>query len=468
MSDDTRPSRTAPNTLLLYDAQCSTCKILAHKFDRRTGDDVGIRSLYSEEATAMLAERYPDGWEHDYYLIEGDEWHKGARALPKVARATGLRSGAGLVRDFLALRSADDGCDCDDDHATPDRTDRQGITRRTFAGTVSAAALSLQATGVVGASDVRMPTAPTDLRVHAVTVGESADGELTAEIERRPDLIHDEHPLSDETDDSDLDPEESADDGAERVNTEEESLLTDRLDDGVERAIHRVDHTVRFSDPSEAMASAIRQQKAGGRDARLSTFHATLDGDRYAADLQVGRGPAVDADGTPVQRTSMTGTLEHDVAAPVIDFLVADLDDAPVTRHAEAYATGLRALARHYRTLDGTTSFDPDRVAGLYVDLADGVDELATGLDPDVLGDRLRPATNHVAVSGLAGHEGFAEPPANSRPDDVTGSSCDWDCGCGIGWCCGCGVGCGVCAPLPCSPCACCYLDCACGYACCI
>ncbi|HEX9492792.1 MAG TPA: hypothetical protein VGA33_05990, partial [Thermoanaerobaculia bacterium] len=70
--------------VLLYDAKCQICRNLALKLQYNARKPVEIIALSDPEAAKMLERFYPDGWKHDFYLVQNGSCRKGLGALPKL------------------------------------------------------------------------------------------------------------------------------------------------------------------------------------------------------------------------------------------------------------------------------------------------------------------------------------------------------------------------------------------------
>ena len=73
--------------LLLYDAKCPVCRNLAQRIHFVTEKKVEIRSLSTPEAHTVLEKFYPEGWPHDFYVVENGSCKRGVRALPKLLKS---------------------------------------------------------------------------------------------------------------------------------------------------------------------------------------------------------------------------------------------------------------------------------------------------------------------------------------------------------------------------------------------
>lgn len=449
--------------ILLFDGHCGTCKQLAHR-TRNEADELEIHALTTPTAQSLLAEFYPNGWEHDFYLITDGKCKKGMRAVPSIARLTGIRSFGGLVKQFMSLESADEGCGCDDDHEHSADAD-SGFSRRKFVGAASAAAASVPFTGVGAAqAGANLQDPPEDLEVHVARISRDGTGGYEVDIQTRPDLARSEHGLK-ENDigrerllGGDKPKEPEPDVNVKEIVSSDSQELSARSLGTATASVGRMDKEIAVDNPDRDMRHVLDVRS--GATAQTTQYYGTVDHERFGMQLNIAKGPAKRGDTTDVFST-MSGSVEHDVSQPLVDFMVADFD-GQASETIQSYGTAATALADFYAERGNTD------MAGVYREVATNADALYAEFDGNI-DESLELESNIVPVSGLPGYEGFAEPPEYSDVDsaEVTGQGCSFSCSCPGGTCCGCGLGCGVCAPSPCSFCYCCYVGCGCGYECC-
>lgn len=82
---------------LVFDSGCSTCTHIAHAIQEVVEDKLEVISHNSEIAHQLLTKSYPDGWEHQPYLIlaEGEkvQAHSGLRMRFELVRSLGIKKG---------------------------------------------------------------------------------------------------------------------------------------------------------------------------------------------------------------------------------------------------------------------------------------------------------------------------------------------------------------------------------------
>lgn len=443
---------TGDEAVLLYDSHCQVCRQLAHEVRRYAPDRIELVALSEPAAADILSEFYPDGWEHDFYLVEDGVCRKGARSLPRLSRIVGMSEFGSLVGEYatykLRRRDCEQGCD-DHDH---DGAGGPDVSRRSFASMLSAAALPvmypLSKLSDGGPGD-RAARPPRDLDVHVARVRPDGRDGFQADVRPCPDCVRPE-------------PFEADESAGKPVDMEvlDEAVLRDAsLDGDGTLQVRRTDKSVE----PEAVDGKLRQAIVdyGASGGTTTTYHAMADHPRFGVGLNVGHGPAV-VDGTPGAATTMSGKIEHDVARQVVDFVTYDGPTGDVATRLEAHRVGFEALGEFYAGRgDG-------RMADVFAEIADGWTEVSAAFVAAVDDPRLDPVKDHVAVSGIPGFVQYVTPPA-SRHHQVTGFDCS--CSCCVGCCCGCGCGCGcsLCTGCICG-CGCCCGECGggCGCGCCV
>jgi predicted DCC family thiol-disulfide oxidoreductase YuxK len=90
--------------VLLYDAKCQICRNLALKLQYNARRPIDITALSDPEAAKMLERFYPDGWKHDFYLIQNGSCRKGLSALPKLTSIVGARRLGALIGEYTSFR----------------------------------------------------------------------------------------------------------------------------------------------------------------------------------------------------------------------------------------------------------------------------------------------------------------------------------------------------------------------------
>jgi hypothetical protein len=483
--DENADRQDEPNELnepvLIYDARCGLCSRLAHKLRRSDSTEVEIVALSSPKASRILDEFYPDGWSHDFYLVNDGACRKGARAIPAIAKIAGIRNSSGLIREYVSHKyygEECDGCDHDHDHthddqqSTPDNRSIGGkMSRRAFGGmlSASAAAVSLSPLAeLASATDTQQHPAPPDnLQVHVAMVSPDGQGGFEAEIQNRRDLARSEHPLQGQTLDQDEESRHLSRDSdnkklfAGSLNVDAPQAPRSSTTDAPLQ-IRKMEKSIKLRNPEPQMKQALQLQGNEQR-AETTSYHGFVDHQRFGLNTHVGYGPAVSESAGPTVSTTLSGTIEHDTARPVVDFLVSTADDLHAADHLGAYVTGIQKLAEFYASQGDT------EMATLYKDMAPSMQGVQEQFDATVDDQRLTPESNIVAISGLPGYKGFAEAPAAAQSDQKVGHECALTCVCTLEpVCCGCGIGCGLCLPTPCKVCGCCKGYCGCSYSCCL
>lgn len=447
--------------MLLYDAKCGLCKSLALEVRSYARKPIELVALSDPEASRILSEFYPDGWSHDFYVVEDGTCRKGARALPKLARIVGARRFASLVGDYATYKRHSEECGQGADHEPNvdhgNHENPTGVSRRSFTSMMGAGAFSLAAPLSRLTSNDERPfgnNPPKDLSVHVAEVTPDGNGGFGVSLQRRPDLVLSEKPTTDVS-------AEDRKDNNRTVHAREKSTLAEgALNSGASFQIRKVVNEVEFENPDPKSQTAMRAQGGDDHSAQLTTYGVASDHQRFTASIHAGRGPVISAAGEPTEMTTMTGTIEHDIAQPVIDFVWVDAEDLTLSAHVDAYAIGVGALRQFYsdhRNADLTS---------LYDDIEGRLQELQENIDASIDEQQLVPASNQIAISGLPGFQQFAKPPEESQPIVQNGLTCSWGCALDT-WCCGIGPGCGICES-PCDPFGgCCVVGFSCGYYCC-
>lgn len=469
------------NGTVVYDGQCQVCRQLAFKLRDTSNGTIDILPLESPEAEELLQLFYPNGPEHDFYFVKDGSCSKGLRTIPKIARATGIRDFGGLVKEYVILknRSNQSGdCDCDShsDASKASNTSESGrpITRRAFTGAMTAGIATLMSGSALG-SRTANTWAPQNLRVHVARVTKDGNGGFETTIEKRQDLIHSEDPLKDESRSEESIQDEStnrdANSSAEELSSDSTNLATGTIGSNGEVSVDRVTSVldIEGADADLRTAASMKGIDDGmlaqttqdiGSLTQTEVYSGTIDHRRFDLRIHAGNGPAVTKAGEAKVQTTMAGEIQHDLAVPVIDYVVSDIDNATVSQHTEAYIAGVEQLKQFHNgaNLGG--------VEEVYDSIQDGLNETKRHFAESVDEDQLVAVSNHIGISGIPGFHQYALPPEDDQSDVVTGQSCGAECGCYIDLCCGCGLDIGVCT-TPIKLCGCCVAGCGCGIECC-
>ncbi|MDA8372443.1 MAG: hypothetical protein M0026_21585 [Nocardiopsaceae bacterium] len=407
------------SAVLIYDASCSLCTGLATKIRHHARTPVEIRALSDPRAAQLLAEFYPNGWEHDFYLVEEHACSKGARSLNKLRKYVGARLLAQLVGEYASAK------------VTAKRASlggNGGVKGRALAAVEASIAGFPRVPGAfeqpspdhvvnfaegrvdhTGSIDVRAWTNTGKLRKieHFTRSSEHAEGRVQRV---------DEHTLRD------------------LVIPQIGPLVIDRAEIVKERVLN----------------SGVERRS-------MVTLNAALEAPRYHIGIFVGHGDLETEDGV-IQGATMAVGIRHDLAVPVADVVtLADGSSQPVRRHLDSYSASLGRLKDVHSAAEGRAG-----LVSLYEDIRQGFDRLVQEFADVVPGD-YRPLKNRMLVSATPEILRFVEyPPSFSS---VVPTGCDCSCSCGA--CCAVGCGVGACIPpKPCGP-GCC-ISCGCGCGCCL
>ncbi|WP_164471683.1 thiol-disulfide oxidoreductase DCC family protein [Halosimplex salinum] len=452
---------TSSNGTVVYDGQCQVCRHLAFKLQDGSDGAIDILPLESQEAGRMLRQFYPDGPEHDFYYVEDGSCSKGVRAIPRIARAAGVREFGGLVKEYALLKHQSEqsgDCGCGDDHETESATatdsGENSISRRAFTGAMSAAAATLM-TGTALGAEPTSSYAPRNLEVRVATVTPDGNGGFETEVRRRQDLIHSADPLEGKSSDTDT---ETA---LEKVSSDTTELAAGTVGSSGELKVDKVTSTIDISGVDSRLQEAASLQGDGdGSLMQKAVYTGSVDHRRFDMSVNAGRGPVVTEAGETAIQTTMAGEIHHDVAVPSIDYVVFDVEEAPVTDHFDAYVAGVERLREIHD--DGGNG----ELAGVYADIEAGLRETRGQFAESVAEDDLVAVSNHVGLSGIPGFHQYALPPAEAQSDVSMGADCGAECSCSIDICCGCGISAGICT-TPIKFCGCCVAQCGCGVECC-
>lgn len=408
--------------LLLYDGKCTVCRNLAQKIHFMSEREVEIRALSTPEAQQVLDDHYPDGWEHDFYVVDDGTARRGARALTRLTGALGVKNMTSVLAEFGYMKLA------------PKAQASCSGVERSKRNALKVAALSPL---LLGFSKLRTdgPFTGDDgvgFSVNVAEVDKLGYGEFRARAYNCPECVGQPKAM------------QGLSQGAE-AHMIEDRMLSDRpfpalaaRGDTPTLKVKRV----KFEKTTPQNGSLVRSVRSG--------YTSLFDHPRYGMALNFGRRDDV---------TSLAGMVHHDLPYTEVDWVVfkTDIDDA--ASHFRAYAEGLRSLAGLHRRKGQTD------MAALYRQMAEALGTLAEPFT-DIVGEPLLTNTNELLVTSMPEALRFVSLPAGLKADAaVAAAGCDCSCSCNV--CCACGCGIGICITnIPCF-CDCC-ISCGCGCGCCL
>src|SRR6266571_4230550 len=417
--------------LLLYDHKCTFCRNLAYKIHLSTAKTVDIRALSDPEAARILEKFYPEGWSHDFYIVENGACRKGLRALPKLLKTLGPARFGSALAEYLTFKLSQTSCEL--------RHDGHGVqvSKRNL---LKYAAMTPVLYGAAKLPKLEEPfrESPGGILVHIAEVDPRGSRDYAARAYRcdqclRPTSHYGVAPAGSKT--------RTLEESVLREATVRSSSLN-----GSGTASPRVRQSVIESERS-VDGQVLR---------RTMTMHnGLLDDPRYNVSINVGYGPVTTAART-AQAASLAGMIGYDLPVPVADFVVyhgAEGED--VARHLNAYVAGIRELSRLHAE-EGRTE-----LARLYGQIESGVGLVASAFD-EAVPERRVPIKNKLTISPMPEVLRYVELPSNL---DVRVQGCTCSCSCCCGCCCGCGCGCALGFCLPPGICTCCC-GCVCGCGC--
>jgi len=413
---------------LIYDAKCSICRNLAQKIHLLSEQEVEIQALSDPRAQATLDGFYPDGWEHDFYVVDGDRCRRGARALPRLTGALGARKMASVLAEFGVRKLT----------PQPQCANGNGVTR-SKRQLLKAAALSPVVLGLskITPEDPFKAQVP-GFQVHIAEVESLGGGSFRAKAYRCDDCFRApkaSQPLAQ---------------GAE-AHIIDQAVLRGPSDEET-RGESRAAGSMRVK---RVRFEKSRPVNGGGVERSVRTAYSLLaDHERFGIAGNFGRSDAV---------TSFAGMVHHDLPMTVLDWVVFKSGDFDAATLFAAQAEGIAALARlHERSGRG-------EMADLYRQMAPSF-LAARRPFTDAVGEPLLTQTNELLITAMPEALRFVQLPDALKPKAITGQAvaaagCDCSCSCNV--CCGCGCGIGICfTNIPCF-CDCC-ISCGCGCGCCV
>ncbi|HYG64441.1 MAG TPA: hypothetical protein VEL74_17820 [Thermoanaerobaculia bacterium] len=414
--------------LLLYDSKCSICRSLAYKIHFLTESNVEIESLHSPNAETVLSRFYPQGWQHDFYVVHNGTCRKGLRALPSLMRSVGLKRMASLVSEYGSYKLAPKACGATDANGNGD-----GVVapKRNF---LKLAAMTPVAYGL---SHLRLENPfeerdrpKLDLSVHVAEVEMTGPGEFRVKAYRCDNCGR--VPA----------PDKGLPAGASKRLLDQVMLAEDSIDGFAQKGLGTANFKVQRIEYEREMP----ENGSLSREKRL-VHAALLDHPEYNLSVNIGQG----------RTTMLAGMARHDLPLPMLDYLIFRPDtEEDVVTHLAAYRSGLLELAK----LHGRQG--RQALARVYREMAQGFMVMSRRFDAAVP-ERLLPAKNEIVVTSVPELLRFVQ-----KPPDLQHSEKACDCSCSCNVCCGCGCSFGVCIEFV-SPCGCdCCLACGCGCGCCL
>jgi hypothetical protein len=452
--------------VLLYDAKCAVCRNLALKVHAHARKPIEIVALSDPEASRRLASFYPEGWDHDFYLLENGSCRKGLSAIPKLVGALGAKQFGSLLAEYATYRITKRTCGTKDhDHGTKQAGGNgEGPTRRRMLAYAAAAPL-LALSKIPRLGDpfkAGPPERLPDIGINFALVWRDADGSFRTEV----------RPASKSA------MRAAADFGGKKA--------TNKKITGRDQQI--LEQSPNFGDPVGRVAAqaagdsqfVLRREHMdvegpGGEARFMDTFAYAADYGRYSLTLNVGNGTVGIRNRTVVAAT-MSGMIRHDLAMPLVDMIsfagLAGSEDAAA--HFDAYAAAVNALGRFHAGAGRA------RVATVYESIEEGLRTAAKVYRRNVTAE-LKPLKSTITITSMPELMQFvdakaelsrirqelaASTPAVEADPEVVASGCNCECSCDCCCGCGCGCGCGLCGCMCICEC-CCSCGCGCGCGCC-
>ena len=416
--------------LLLYDHKCNLCRNLAYKIHITTEKKVEIKALSDPEAVEVLKKFYPDGWSHDFYVVENGVCRKGMRGLTKLMKSLGVRGMAGLLSEYSAFKIAKSA------HAAT--ANGHQPSRRTM---MKYAALAPVVTGLSKLSLADpFKSAAGDFSVHIAQVSEgNGEGDWVSNAWRCEQCLA----ATPKFGQGNLDTKQSSVDtvltdtsapllfdghASANIKVIKKVLTTDTVKDGV--PLHRV----------------------------MDIYSVLLDHPRFTIAFNIGNGPVTSPTRGAEVGTSVAVMINHDLPVPNIDFIAIENNDYVYNcaKYPDAFRSGIQALAN----LHGKGG--SNALHRVYKGIADSMDlmkaEVAKAVPVTLL-----PIHSKVVITSLPELMKFTSIPSTVNfGAALVGCDCSLSCCCGCGACLGCGCTLGLCLPPPLCFCSAC-LGCGCG-----
>lgn len=90
--------------LLIYDHKCSICRKLAYNIYINSNKAINIQALSNPDTADILGRFYPDGWPHDFYIVDGDTCRRGVRGLIKLYKSVGPKQTLGILSEYASFK----------------------------------------------------------------------------------------------------------------------------------------------------------------------------------------------------------------------------------------------------------------------------------------------------------------------------------------------------------------------------
>lgn len=418
--------------LLFYDGQCSLCRTLAQRIHFESDKEVGIHPLSSSKAQKVLDTHYPEGWEHDFYVVDDNWCRKGARALPRLTKAVGFGTMMSMLAEYGRTKLAPKAQTC-----VSNGNGQADASKRNF---LKAAALAPVMLGLSKMSRHDLTDHPMEgFQIHVAEVEDLGAGEFRVDTYACPQCQRSAEPMRD------------VPQGASAHLIERETLADGVLREMVttgQSAPRFVSQKIRYEKQIPSNGSVRKQvvQVHGGM----------VDHPEFQLAVNLGQGGAI----------GLAGMARHHLPLPVLDQVVLKTTGTDARTHLRALQEGVRGLLGLHEE-NGLTS-----LAAVYRQVLAALEVLPARFDDGVLQEIL-PSRNQLVLTSMPEMLRFAGMPATVRDFQMATASqvvvdeepCDCSCSCSA--CCGCGCTLGICVgPLPCD-CDCC-LGCGCGCGCCV
>jgi hypothetical protein len=409
--------------LLLYDAKCSLCRTLAQKIHFVTEKKVEILSLSAPKAATVLEKFYPEGWPHDFYVVENGSCRRGVRALPKLLRSVGVKHMAGILSEFGQYKLSPRSC-------AQGNGDTAQISKRNMLKLAALSPLLYGFSKVKGEDPFEKPL--DGFLVNVAEVEKHGVDEFRAHAyrcencQRIPKKLAGAAPRS-------------------QMHMIEDSVLA-------EDAVQRLATKAGGASFKVKRIQFARETEGNGKTSRVvrSLHTALLDHPRFGISMNFGQSEV----------TSLAAMATHDLPATVLDWVVFRTEAEDASAHFAAYAEGVRALAQLHDRKGRTELSD------VYLQIAEGFAEMPARFEK-VVGSNLAPLRNELIITSMPEALRFVQFPPDLKRADLKAAAAGCDCSCSCNACCACGCGLGIClTPFPCF-CDCC-ISCGCGCGCCL
>lgn len=418
--------------LLIYDSKCQLCKNLAYKIHFSTDTAVEIQPLNSPAAHQSLKQFYPDGWTHDFYVVQNGRCKKGVWAVPTLARAVGARHMASLLAEYGYYRLSPKSCARVHQNGAG-RTDGTQLSKRRFIKLAAMTPLLAGFSKVARAYPLSEAPAEGGFLVHVAEINTDQGDNFQVKTYRCTTCGR--TPVK----------ENGLSNGSTARLIEKSDLLNTR----VKALATNGDEPLLKIQRVQYEKSSVN---AGERlDTQMTVVASMLDHPNYNLSVSVGEGRA----------TTLVGMAQHDLPLPALDFVVVHGETADAASYFAAYAQGVRGLAKLHAS-EGRPG-----LATIYREVESGLSELG-GRYAEAVDVSVQPIRNEFVLTSMPEALRFFGLPSQIREQQqkaaAEASGCDCTCSCGV--CCGCGCTLGLCvSPDPCF-CDCC-VGCGCGCGCC-